>query len=135
MMRLKKTVLDIVTGDSNDGGVLFEAPPQGNPRINEAHAGQLTELCQQIKLRTRSVISITCSPHRVGHHSCVAVTLVGADDCVNLLLTITGTLRWPTSQDYAQAPRWYINLTDAVDAVYLVTQLAEQLEIQKEKNT
>lgn len=129
MMRLKKTVLDIISGDSNDGGVLFEAPPQGNPRISETHAVQLAELCEQIRARTRSVVSITCSPHRVGHHSCVAVKLTGADDCVNLLLTITGTLRWPSSQDYAQAPRWYINLTDAVDAVYLVMQLAERLSI------
>ncbi|MGI3087715.1 hypothetical protein ACRTA3_10170 [Yersinia pseudotuberculosis] len=131
MMRLKKAVLDIVTGDSNDGGVLFEAPPQGNPRISEAHAEQLMEMCHQIKVRTRSVISITCSPHRVGHQSCVAVKLAGSDNCVNLLLTITGTLRWPTSQDYAQAPRWYINLPDAIDAVYLVTQLEERLSIQK----
>jgi len=130
MMQLKKTVLDIVTGDSNNVGVLFEAPPQGNPRIGEAHAGQLAELCQQIQARTGSIVSITCSPHRVGHHSCVAVKLACADDCVNLLLTITGTLRWPTSQDYAQAPRWYINLPDAVDAVYLVTQLVERLSLQ-----
>lgn len=129
MMQLKKTVLEIIAGDGQEGGVLFEAPPQGNPRISEAHAGQLVELCDHIRVRTKTVVSITCSPHRVGHHSCVAVKLAGADGCVNLLLTITGTLRWPTEQDYAQAPRWYINLSDAVDAVYLVTQLAERLDI------
>ncbi|ERK11949.1 hypothetical protein L580_4220 [Serratia fonticola AU-P3(3)] len=133
MMRLKKTVLDIVSGDSDDGGVLFDAPPQGNPRITEAHAEQLAELCEQIRARTRSVVSIICSPHRVGHHSCVAVKLAGANACVNLLLTITGTLRWPTRQDYAQAPRWYINLPDAIDAVYLVTQLEERVGIQSFK--
>ncbi|VXD06802.1 conserved hypothetical protein [Enterobacterales bacterium 8AC] len=129
MMQLKKTVLEIIAGDGQEGGVLFEAPPQGNPRISEAHAGQLAELCDHIRVRTKTVVSITCSPHRVGHHSCVAVRLAGADGCVNLLLTITGTLRWPTPQDYAQAPRWYINLSDAVDAVYLVTQLADRLDI------
>ncbi|MFC0227648.1 hypothetical protein [Serratia aquatilis] len=129
MMQLKKTVLEIITGDGQEGGVLFEAPPQGNPRISETHAEQLAELCKQVQARTPSVLTITCSPHRVGHHSCVAVKLAGANDCVNLLLTITGTLRWPTPQDYAQAPRWYINLPDAVDAVYLVTQLAERLQI------
>lgn len=53
----------------------------------------------------------------------------GADGSVNLLLTITGTLRWPTAQDYAQAPRWYIHLPDAVDAVCLVMQLAKRLHI------
>ncbi|MBC3211046.1 hypothetical protein [Serratia fonticola] len=132
MMRLKKMVLDIVAGEGNDGGVLFEAPPQGNPRISEAHAAQLDELCGHVQARTRSVTSITCSPHRVGQHNCVAVKLVGATGCINLLLTITGTLRWPTQQDYAQAPRWYINLSDAVDVVYLVTQLAERLDIKSD---
>lgn len=132
MMQLKKAMLEIVAGDGGEGGVLFEAPPQGNPRISEAHAVQLAELCEQIQMRAQPVVSITCSPHRVGHHSCVAVKFAGADDSVNLLLTITGTLRWPTAQDYAQAPRWYINLPDAVDAVYLVTQLEERLGIQSQ---
>lgn len=133
MMQLKKAMLEIVAGVGGEGGVLFEAPPQGNPRISEVHAGQLAELCEQIQTRTRSVASITCSPHRVGHHSCVAVKFTGSSACVNLLLTITGTLRWPTELDYAQAPRWYINLPDAVDAVYLVTQLAERLGIPERK--
>ncbi|CAI1909832.1 Uncharacterised protein [Serratia entomophila] len=135
MMQLKKALLEIVAGEGGEGGVLFEAPPQGNPRISEAHAGQLAVLCEHIRGRTQAVVSITCSPHRVGNHSCVAVKLAGAHDCVNLLLTITGTLRWPSEQDYAQAPRWYINLPDAVDAVYLVMQLAERLggSVQKAK--
>lgn len=127
MMQLKNKVLDVVADDGNDCGVLFEAPPQGNPRISEAHADQLAELCEHIRARTQGEVSITCSPHRIGQHSCVAVKLLGANGCVNLLLTITGTLRWPTSQDYAQAPRWYINLPDAVDGVYLVMQLAGRL--------
>ncbi|EKN4763575.1 hypothetical protein ACXKU5_003133 [Yersinia enterocolitica] len=132
MMQLKKAMLEIVAGDGSEDSVLFEAPPQGNPRISEVNAGQLAELCEQIRARTRSVVSITCSPHRVRHHSCVAVKLAGADGSANLLLTITGTLHWPTAQDYAQAPRWYINLPDAVDAVYLVTQLEERLGIQSQ---
>lgn len=47
MMQLKKAMLEIVRGDG--GGVLFEAPPQGNPRISAAHAGQLAERCEQIR--------------------------------------------------------------------------------------
>lgn len=133
MMQLKKAMLEIVAGDGGESGVLFEAPPQGNPRISEVHAVQLAELCEQIRGRTQSVVSITCSPHRVGHYSCVAVKFAGADGSVNLLLTVTGTLRWPTAQDYAQAPRWYINLPDAVDAMYLVTQLVERLGIPERK--
>ncbi|WP_034947684.1 hypothetical protein [Erwinia oleae] len=133
MMQLKHTALDIVAGEGNGVGVLFEAPPQGNPRISEAHADELAALCDQIRLRIQTVESITCSPHRVGHHSCVAVRLAGAKASVNLLLTLTGTLRWPTPQDYAQAPRWYINLPDAVDAVYLVTQLAKYSKTSEQK--
>lgn len=127
MMRLKNTMLDVMAGEGNDIGVLFEAPPQGNPRISETHAGELAALCEQIRWRIRSVESVTCSPHRVGHQSCIAVNLAGTGSSVNLLLTLTGTLRWPTPQDYASSPRWYINLPDAVDAVYLVMQLTERL--------
>jgi hypothetical protein len=29
---------------------LFEAPPQGNPRISESHADALAALCEQIRL-------------------------------------------------------------------------------------
>ncbi|MGL4859012.1 MAG: hypothetical protein ACRC5A_04605 [Enterobacteriaceae bacterium] len=133
MMRLKKKVLDIVADDGRRDGVLFDVPPLGNPCISETHAVQLSELCEQIKARIPSVIAMTCSPHRVGQHSCLAVTLEGAGTCVNLLLTLTGTLRWPTHQDYTQAPRWYINLSDAVDAIYLVMQLAEHLGVQEPK--
>lgn len=129
MMQLKKAALDIIAGDSGNGGVLFEALPQGNLRINEYHAAQLAELCEQILKRVQSVISVTCSPHRIANHSCLAVKLAGRTDCVNLLLTLTGTLCWPTAQDYAQAPRWYINLPDAVDAVYLVMELAGRFDI------
>ncbi|WP_260503339.1 hypothetical protein [Yersinia enterocolitica] len=43
MVQLKKAMLEIVRGD---GGVLFEAPPQGSPRISEAHAVQLAQLCE-----------------------------------------------------------------------------------------
>ncbi|CAI2065026.1 Uncharacterised protein [Serratia fonticola] len=75
------------------------------------------------------MVSITCSPHRVGHHSCVAVKFAGASACFNLLLAITGTLRWSTGQNYAQASRWYINLQHAVNTVYLVIQLAQRLHI------
>lgn len=53
MMQLKKAMLEIVAGDGGECGVLFEAPPQGNPRISEAHADQLAELCEQVRARTQ----------------------------------------------------------------------------------
>lgn len=66
MIQLKKAMLEIVAGDGGEGSVLFEAPPQGNPRISETHAVQLAEMCEYIRARTQGEVSITCSPHRVG---------------------------------------------------------------------
>lgn len=51
MMQFRSTVLDIVDGNISNTGVLFDAPPQGNPRISQNHHAQLTELGRQIRLR------------------------------------------------------------------------------------
>jgi len=52
-MKLKKATLEIVVDDGGERGVLFEAPPQGNPRICEAHADQQAKLCEHIRARTK----------------------------------------------------------------------------------
>lgn len=68
--------------------------------------------------------TFTYSPHRVAGHNCLAVQVVGKTGTVNRLLTVTGSLRWPTMDDYKHGVRWYINMPDAVDVVYLVRELA-----------
>jgi len=45
----------------------------------------------------------------------------------NLLLTVSGSLHWPMAEDYEHAPRWYINVPDAVDVAYFLVELAECL--------
>ncbi|EGE9172280.1 hypothetical protein IBL50_001027 [Salmonella enterica subsp. enterica serovar Nigeria] len=124
MMRFRSAVLDVVDGNIANIGVLFDAPPQGNPRISQHHHAQLAELCRQIRLRVGEKVTLIYSPHRVAGHNCLAVQVEGKTGTVNLLLTVTGSLRWPMTEDYEHAPRWYINVPDAVDVVYLVQELA-----------
>ncbi|EBR8050709.1 hypothetical protein DSB53_04770 [Salmonella enterica subsp. enterica serovar Wangata] len=123
MMRFRATVLDVVDGNISSTGVLFDAPPQGNPRISQCHHAQLAELYRQIRQRVGEKATFTCSPHRVAGHNCLAVQVAGKSGTVNLLLTVTGSLRWPVTEDYEHAPRWYINVPDAVDAMYLMREI------------
>ncbi len=128
MMRFRSAVLDVVDGNISSTGVLFDAPPQGNPRISQHHHVQLAELCRQIRQRVGEKAIFTYSPHRVAGHNCLAVQVEGKTGTVNLLLTVTGSLRWPAMDDYEHGMRWYINVKDMVDAVYLVIQLVERLQ-------
>ncbi|QMD26691.1 hypothetical protein HVZ46_19945 [Citrobacter freundii] len=121
MMQFRSTVLDIVDGNISNTGVLFDAPPQGNPRISQNHHAQLTELGRQIRLRVGEKTTLTCSPHRVAGHNCLAVQVEGKSGTVNLLLTVTGSLRWPEMDDYEHGIRWYINFVDAIDLMYFVS--------------
>ncbi|EAA4447548.1 hypothetical protein DPE66_16230 [Salmonella enterica subsp. enterica] len=128
MMRFRTAVLDVVDGNISSTGVLFDAPPQGNPRISQCHHAQLEELCRQVRQRVGEKVTLTCSPHRVAGRNCLAVQAVGELGAVNLLLTVNGSLRWPVAEDYEHALRWYINVSDAVDVVYLVRELAGRLD-------
>ena len=119
-MRFRSTVLDVVDGNISNTGVLFDAPPQGNPRISQCHHDQLAELCRQIRQRVGEKATFTYSPHRVAVHNCLAVKVEGKTGMVNLLLTVTGSLRLPTMDDYEYRVRWYINVPDAVDVFFFV---------------
>lgn len=127
MIRFRSAVLDVVDGNNSNTGVLFDAPPQGNPRISQYHHAQLTELCRQIRQRVGEKATFTYLPHRVAGDNCLAVQVVGKTGMVNLLLTVTGSLRWPTGDDYERGVRWYINVPDAVDIVYFLFELARRL--------
>lgn len=127
MMRFWSTALDIVEDNISGTGVLFDAPPQGNPRISQRHHAQLEELCRQIRERVGEKAILTYSPHRIAGHNCLAVQVEGKTGTVNLLLTVTGSLRWPAMDDYEHGVRWYINVPDAVDVVYLVRALVREL--------
>ncbi|WP_241606191.1 hypothetical protein [Rosenbergiella epipactidis] len=125
MMRFRTAVLDVVDGNISSTRVLFDAPPQGNPRISQRHHAQLAELCRQIRQRVGDKAIFTYSPHRVAGHNCLTVQVVGKSGTINLLLTVTGCLRWPTMDDYEHGVRWYINVSDAVDMVYFFSRFGE----------
>lgn len=129
MMRLRTTVLDVVDDNISNTGVLFDAPPQGNPRISQNHHAQLAELCRQIRERVGEKAMFTYSPHRVAGHNCLAVQVAGKSGTVNLLLTVTGSLRWPLAEDYEHGVRWYINVPDAVDVIFLVREVRQCVDI------
>ncbi|EBX6016481.1 hypothetical protein EVG59_06895 [Salmonella enterica subsp. enterica serovar Dortmund] len=129
MMRFRTTVLDVVDGNISSTGVLFDAPPQGNPRISQHHHAQLAELCRQIRERVGDKAILTYSPHRVAGHNCLAVQVEGKAGAVNLLLTVTGSLRWPVAEDYEHGVRWYINVPDAVDVIFLVREVRKCVDI------
>ncbi|EFH3744901.1 hypothetical protein P3064_003203 [Escherichia coli] len=128
MMRFRTTVLDVEDGNISNTSVLFDAPPQGNPRISQRHHAQLEELCRQIRQRVGEKATFTYFPHRVTGHNCLAVQVMGKSGTINLLLTVTGSLRWPVTEDYEHAPRWYINVPDVVDVAYLIMELCIKLE-------
>lgn len=39
---------------------------------------------------------------------------------LDLLITLTGNTVWPDEEEYAQGTRWYINLPDATDMLWLL---------------
>ncbi|HBR1488331.1 TPA: hypothetical protein L9L82_004080 [Klebsiella quasipneumoniae subsp. similipneumoniae] len=127
MMRFRTTMLDVVDGNISSTGALFDAPPQGNPRISQHHHAQLAELCRQIRQQVGEKAIFTYSPHRVAGHNCLAAQVEGKTGTVNLLLTVNGSLRWPAMDDYVHGVRWYINVPDAVDVVYFLFELARRL--------
>lgn len=122
-MRFRAVELDVVDGNASNTGVLFDAPPQGNPRISQRHHTQLMELCHHFRQRVVGKATFTYSPHRVAGHNCLAVQVVGKSGAINLLLTVTGSLHWPAQDDYEHGLRWYINVPDVVDATYLIMEL------------
>ncbi|WP_241639656.1 hypothetical protein [Rosenbergiella epipactidis] len=125
MMHFRTTVLDVVDGNISSTSVLFDAPPQGNPRISQHHHAQLAELCRQIRQRVGDKAIFTYSPHRVAGHNCLTVQVVGKSGTINMLLTVIGSLRWPTMDDYEHGVRWYINVSDAVDMVCFFSRFGE----------
>lgn len=112
----------VVSGERRD--VLFDIPPQSAPAI----AVTLQPLCLALKARLHARltgdVTMTCHPHRIGHRGCVALRFQGEQGRIDVLITVSGRAQFPQAEDY-QAPRWYIDVADMVDALYLVLWLGE----------
>lgn len=124
-MRLRYPAAEVVEQGGNR--LLFDSLPQSAPVTGHTQAVLLQQLITQLRERLSGTVSITCHPHRIGHRGSVAMTLEGETGRVDLLITVNGRTLFPEGEDY-RAPRWYIDVEDMVDTVYLMLLLSSGLE-------
>ncbi|EBJ2068788.1 hypothetical protein DP590_07345 [Salmonella enterica] len=108
---------------------LFDSLPQAAPVTGQTQAVMLQQLINHLRSRLRGAVNITCHPHRIGHRCNVAMAFEGAISRVDVLITVNGKTRFPEEADYS-TPRWYIDVIDMVDAVYLMQSLNSSLDVQ-----
>ncbi|EAT4157164.1 hypothetical protein EUY23_24550 [Salmonella enterica] len=125
MMRLRYPVAEVA--ERGDNGLLFDSLPQSAPVTGQRYSVLLQQLTDQLRARLSGQVNIICHPHRIGHRGSVAMTLEGETGRVDLLITVNGRTLFPEEGDYS-APRWYIDVVDMVDAVYLMLTLNSGLE-------
>ncbi|MDF7679936.1 acetyltransferase [Enterobacteriaceae bacterium ESL0689] len=120
MITLKYLTPHVASNNAHLNSNVFTLLPQGEPVISAITKANLQRLGKHIKQHLIVPLTVTCHPHRVGLHSCVAVTVTGRIcQQVNILITVNGRGSWPTEEEYDH-PRWYITVADAADLVYLV---------------
>lgn len=124
-MRLRYPAAEVA--ETGEDGLLFDSLPQSVPVTGRRQAVLLQQLINQLRVRLSGPVNITCHPHRIGHRGSVAMTLEGETGRVDLLITVNGRTLFPEEEDY-NAPRWYIDVVDMVDAVYLMLTLSVGLE-------
>ena len=124
MRRLGMLPPSVVNDNEVSLAVMFDVPPQGEARIGVTDHGQLMTLCDQIGKRLQSPSLLSMRPHRVGLLNCVSVHLKdNTRATLDLLITITGNTAWPDDNEYARGVRWYINVVDATDMMWLLKSL------------
>ena len=101
------------------GGVVFFLPPQGKPGGTEITQPHLLRLRSHLNRRLGKLRRVVCQPQRVGMNSSVAVTLEGDTGKVYLLVSVGGHECWPSEEEYTHL-RWYIQVVDAADLLYLL---------------
>ncbi|WP_227983048.1 hypothetical protein [Dickeya poaceiphila] len=105
--------------------VMFDVPPQGGARIGEHEHRELSRLQAEVKKRLTLPIAASILPHRIGRSNSVSVHLCDSlENTLDILVTVTGNISWPDDQDYQHGIRWYISVPDTVDAMWLVSRLA-----------
>ncbi|EHK2736799.1 hypothetical protein J9K13_004380 [Salmonella enterica] len=121
MVRLRYSTAVVV--EKGEGDLLFDSLPQSAPVTGQAQAMLLQQLINHLRARLPGSVNITCHPHRIGHRGSVAMAFEGENDRVDVLITVNGRTLFPEEEEYTRAPRWYIDVVDAVDAVYLILTL------------
>lgn len=100
---------------------IFGAPPQGRATIRESEHARLVSLEQEIRRRLEKPVIYSLYPHRVGRRCCISLHLGDAQGkTLDILLTITGNISWPTEADYKSGIRWHICVPDATDMMWVL---------------
>ncbi|ELK3438146.1 hypothetical protein RU357_002183 [Salmonella enterica] len=108
----------VVTGE-NGHDALFDIPPQSAPVIPSTLQTEWEQLQSALRTRLTGEVTMTCHPHRIGHRGCVSLCFQGEQGRTDVLITVSGRAQFPQKEDYL-SPRWYIDVADMVDALYLV---------------
>ncbi|NDL64260.1 hypothetical protein [Acerihabitans arboris] len=126
MRRLVMSSPKVVNDNEVSLAVVFDVPPQGEAHIGESDHRQVTRLCDEVCRRLQHPIIVSVRPHRVGMRNCLSVHLSDhAGKALDLLITLTGNTVWPDDEEYARGARWYINLPDATDMLWLLKALED----------
>lgn len=108
----------VVTGE-NGHGVLFDIIPQSAPVIPSMLQTEWEQLQSALRTRLTDEVTMTCHPHRIGHRGCVSLCFQGEQGRTDVLITVSGRAKFPQKEDY-RSPRWYVDVADMVDVLYLV---------------
>ncbi len=121
MRRLTMSPPKVVKDNEVNPAVVFDVPPQGDAYIGKSDHRQVSKLCAEVSRRLQHPVTLSVLPHRVGTQSCLSVHLSDSKShTLDLLITLTGNTVWPDKEEYARGARWYINLPDATDMLWLL---------------
>ncbi|WP_279716389.1 hypothetical protein [Chelonobacter oris] len=110
---------------------MFDAGPQRHSLqfSSDETKATLTTLAALISSQIGPGKSLTLFPHRVFTYRAWSLQLVGELDTLPLLLNISGRFRLPLYADDARPARWIIDITDHIDAHWLVQYLRINLNL------
>ncbi|EDR5078586.1 hypothetical protein GS039_001409 [Salmonella enterica] len=98
---------------------LLGLPPQGKAWIRGEHDVDMRGLSSHIQQSLGENYRGVCHPHRIGHRACLAIHLENLrGKKLDILITVSGKTALPEEESYV-TPRWYIDVADAADALYL----------------
>ncbi|EDU6024617.1 hypothetical protein IIF74_004781 [Salmonella enterica] len=124
MSRLVLKYPEPVVTEENGHGALFDITLQSAPVIPSTLQTEWEQLQSALRTRLTGEVTMTCHPHRIGHRGCVSLCFQGEQGRTDVLITVSGRAQFPQKEDYL-SPRWYIDVADMVDAMYLVLWLSE----------
>ncbi|EKB9752666.1 hypothetical protein OOU22_001515 [Salmonella enterica] len=120
MSRLVLKYPEPVVTEENGHGALFDITPQSAPVIPSTLQTEWEQLQSALRTRLTGEVTMTCH----GHRGCVSLCFQGEQGRTDVLITVSGRAQFPQKEDYL-SPRWYIDVADMVDAMYLVLWLSE----------